>query len=109
VLLNVFSNLISNANRYTRNGEVTITVRVINKTAEFEEGFIAVTVNDTGMGIKPERLENIFKRGVSDKGSGLGLYICKTAIEAQGGNIFINSDYGKGTKVTFTIPLEDEE
>jgi signal transduction histidine kinase len=76
VLLHVLSNLLSNANRHTRDGKISI-------KATADEDTVTVTVTDTGTGIKPDMLPKIFERGVSDGGMGLGLSICKTAIEAH--------------------------
>jgi len=98
MLLHVLSNLLSNANRYTRGGEITI-------TAAESDGLIIVKVIDNGSGIKPEVLPHIFQRGVSDSGTGLGLSICKSAIESHGGNIEIESEINVGTTVIFTIPI----
>ena len=116
LLLNIFSNLLSNANRYTRGGDITIKATVIGTNQSAQSGhrdaskaqqFISIEISDTGTGIKPGMLPNVFDRGVSETGTGLGLSICKTAIETQGGTIDIKSKYGKGTSVTFTIPVFD--
>jgi len=113
MLLHVLSNLLSNANRYTRNGNITISAGVgsVNDSQKKGSQFVIVNVKDTGAGIKPEFLPNVFKRGVSDSGTGLGLPICKNAIEAHGGLIGIESVQGKGTTVWFAIPtyVPDEE
>lgn len=101
MLLHVMLNLLSNANRYTRDGEIAI--KVLPKS-----GAVHVIVEDNGSGVKPELLDTIFERGVSDKGTGLGLSICKTAVEAHGGTIMIESEYGRGTAVTFTLPIYKE-
>jgi len=98
MLLLVLSNLFTNANRHTRNGEILI--RAVEKG-----GSITVSVKDSGSGIKPELLPHVFERGTSDSGTGLGLSICQTAVEAHGGEILINSDYGHGTEVVFTLPV----
>ena len=66
---------------------------------------VTVTVSDNGEGVKPELLPHIFERGVSDGGTGLGLPICKEVIDAHNGKIFIESEYGMGTAVTFTLPV----
>jgi len=107
-LLNVFSNLISNANRHTRNGEIVISAQEALSNMSPEEGkqYVIVTVSDTGAGIKPAVLSRIFNRGKSDTGSsGLGLSICKEAIETYGGSINVESEEGIGTKVFFTVPV----
>jgi len=104
MLLLVLSNLFSNANRYTRGGNIAMISRA-------DKDMVIVTVLDDGMGIEPELLPRVFERGVSDSGTGLGLAICKTAIESHNGTITIESEYGKGTAVTFTLPVykPDEE
>ena len=98
MLLQVLSNLLSNANRHTRNGKISI-------SAVEEGGMIAITVQDSGTGINPEILPRIFERGVSEGGTGLGIPICKDAVEAHGGSISIKSEYRQGTAITFTLPL----
>jgi len=102
MLLHILSNLISNANRYTKDGKISV-------RASETGGAVTVTVRDSGMGIKPEMLPHIFDRGISDGGTGFGLSICKSAIEAHGGTISIKSEYGHGTEVTFTIPIQMNE
>jgi len=98
MLMHVLSNLLSNANRHARGGEINI-------KAEVNDSVIAVTVRDSGDGIKPELIPHVFERGVSDGGTGLGLSICKTAIEAHNGAISVKSEYGDGAAVTFTLPI----
>jgi len=103
MLLHVIANILSNANRYTRDGEIII-------QAQKRKGEVAVTIKDNGQGVAPEILPRIFERGVSDRGTGLGLSICKTAIEEiHNGTILVESEYGKGTAVTFTLPVCDIE
>ncbi|MCL2013498.1 MAG: sensor histidine kinase [Oscillospiraceae bacterium] len=95
----VIANLLTNAAEHTKNGQISV-------TADFDDEYITVRVTDTGEGISPEVLPNVFERGVSGKGStGYGLYICKTIIEAHGGLIKADSEPGKGTTVTFTVPV----
>ena len=98
MLLLVLSNLFTNANRHTRNGEILI--RAVEKNDS-----VNVLVKDSGTGIEPDMLPHVFKRGISDSGTGLGLSICKTAIEAHGGDISIKSEQGFGTEVFFTLPI----
>jgi len=98
MLLHVLSNLISNANRHTHNGKITI-------CAAKENGIITVKLKDTGSGVDPGLMPNIFERGVTSSGTGLGLHICKSTIEAHGGTISIESDYGHSTEVTFALPV----
>jgi len=102
MLLHVMSNLLSNANRHTRNGDVSIVARcVVGK----KRPDILVSVADNGEGVKPDILSSVFERGVSESGTGLGLSICLTALEAHDGAIGIESEPGKGTTVWFTIPI----
>lgn len=99
-------NLLSNSIDCTQDGDITIAVTA-------EEGYITVRVHDTGEGVPPEILPRIFERGVSGKGGkGYGLSICKTIVEAHGGEINMESVIGRGATVTFTIPVyggQDEE
>jgi PAS domain S-box-containing protein len=98
----VFHNLISNAFRYTpRDGEITITVKETDGRCE-------IRVNDTGYGIPETQLGNIFKKFTQVKGerrgTGLGLYIVKSIVEAHGSGISVESNVGKGTSFIFTLP-----
>jgi len=110
ILLHVLSNLLSNANRYTRNGDIKISAGVgtMDNGSGADAQVLNVLVSDNGTGIAPEILPDVFKRGVSDAGTGLGLSICKNAVEAHGGTIMIESVFGEGTVVWFTIPVYDE-
>jgi len=99
----VISNLIINALRHTRNGEVKI-------SAEQRDSHMAVSVSDTGSGIPAEYLPHIFEKFVQVPdapigGAGLGLTISKSIIEAHGGQISVQSQVGRGTTFTFTLPL----
>lgn len=94
-------NLIINANRHTKGG--TIYLRVVDD--DFNSEFVNLTVRDTGDGIDPKLMTDLFQRGVSgDNSSGLGLSICKEIIEEHGGKIWIESEIGKGTVVFLTLP-----
>lgn len=101
----VLNNLIINASEYTQeNGEIIIKV-------EEKDQFLQVSVSDNGWGIPKEDLEKIFDEYISSAkkfrkvGSGLGLYICKRIIEEHNGEIFVNSEEGKGSEFIFTLPL----
>ncbi len=99
----VISNLLSNAIRYSDKG--TIMVHAENGGRE-----IRCSVTDQGRGVPRQHLERIFDRffqsSKSSKGSGLGLAIAKAWVEAHGGKIWAESEgEGKGTKVTFTLPI----
>ena len=100
----VIVNLVENAVRFTRNGRVSV-------RAESGEGFVAVTVEDTGIGMPAEQALRIFDRfytGEKSTGTGLGLHICKRVIEAHGGSISVRSEEGSGTAVSFTLPVCEE-
>lgn len=95
----VIANLFSNGLEHTKNGRITV-------AADFDDEYITVRIADTGEGVPPDILPNVFERGVSGRGgTGYGLYICRTVVEAHGGTIEIESEPGKGCAVTFTIPV----
>lgn len=104
-LLQVLLNLVSNAVKHTEGGSVALAARA-------EENAVAVTVRDTGEGIAPELLPNLFQRYPKNRaagGNGLGLYICAQIVEAHGGRITVESKAGEGTAVRFTIPVMEQE
>ncbi|HBA54236.1 MAG TPA: HAMP domain-containing histidine kinase [Syntrophorhabdus aromaticivorans] len=103
----VFSNLLSNALRYTdAGGEITI-------SAAADEAWVIFEVRDTGRGIPPEHLNTVFERffRVPDQGketgAGLGLAIVKEIVEAHGGTVSAQSSEGKGSAFTFTLRRAD--
>lgn len=102
----VFDNLLGNAIKFSPNGgEITI------QLADAGE-MVQVAISDTGIGIPPDQLERIFERfyqvdgSVTRKygGAGLGLAIVKRIVEAHGGRIWANSELGRGSTFTFTLP-----
>jgi NtrC-family two-component system sensor histidine kinase KinB len=99
----VISNLVINALRHTKRGEIKI-------SAEPRNSDLAISVSDTGTGIPAEYLPHIFDKfvQVADApvgGAGLGLTIAKSIVEAHGGQISVQSQVGHGTTFTFTLPL----
>ena len=106
-LVQVFSNLISNALKHTANGSITYGYRLVNDGQDVE-----FYVSDTGSGISPEDLPNIFETYVSkdaetmQNGYGLGLPLSKIIIEKMGGTISVNSELGKGSTFTFILPFD---
>jgi len=122
MLLHVLSNLLTNANRYTRNGEIVISAGVADKdadgTGDEETGcdgqpgekkqYVWFSVRDNGEGVKSELLQHVFERGVTDGGTGLGLALCKADVEAHDGTISIQSEYGSGAEVTVSLPAYSE-
>ncbi len=102
----VFSNLISNALKHTSKGSITYGYRLINDGTEVE-----FFVSDTGSGIAPEDLNNIFGTYVSrdaenQNGYGLGLALCKTIVEKMDGTISVQSKLGEGSTFRFVLPFE---
>jgi PAS domain S-box-containing protein len=101
----VISNLVINALRHTKQGQIKI-------SAEVRDGHVAVSISDTGSGIPSEYLPHIFDKFVQvpdtpTGGAGLGLTISKSIVEAHGGQISVQSQVGRGTTFTFTLPLAD--
>lgn len=101
----VLSNLIGNALRYSpRRGMVKV---CLTESVVGGEGSVLVSVEDNGPGIASDDLPRIFDRFYksSDSGGmGLGLSIAKYLVEAHGGRISAESDFGKGTRISFTLP-----
>ncbi len=103
-------NLIDNALAHTHQGG-TVTV-----SGRREDGYVAVSVADTGEGIPAEELPNIFERFYRvDKsraratgGHGLGLTITRRLVEAHGGRVSVESELGKGSRFTFTLPVSPD-
>lgn len=106
-ILQVMTNLVNNAIKFTNKGKITIGYKVqLN-------GDIRFFVKDTGIGIAKERHKEIFQRFVQVKnddtihlkGTGLGLPICKSLVEMMGGQIDLKSEPGVGSEFSFTIPV----
>src|SRR5215217_6098986 len=101
----VLTNLLSNALRYTpRGGEVTVG---LTESSRDSESAITISVEDNGPGIEAAALAHIFDRFYksSDSGGmGLGLSIAKYLVEAHGGKIWVESEVGTGTTISFSLP-----
>ena len=101
----VFRNLIINANKFTKNGTITL-------AAEETGNMIVVSVRDTGIGITDEHREKMFSWGHrsstigtgGERGSGFGLLVCKEFVERNGGQMWFTSEPGKGSKFYFSLP-----
>jgi PAS domain S-box-containing protein len=110
-LRQVFFNLLSNASKFTPDGGK------IRVGALQEDGFCQVTVSDNGIGIKKEDLKQIFEPFYQAdnlatrerRGTGLGLTLVKEIVEMHGGQIRVESNYGKGSNFVFTLPLVTAE
>ncbi len=104
----IMLNLLSNAIKFTEKGVVTVSAREM----EDPGGEIAITVADQGIGIAPEDRERIFEsfqriEGAPSRarvGTGLGLSITRKLVELHGGRMWVESEPGKGSRFTFTIP-----
>ena len=101
----VLKNILSNAVKYFPDGGL------IKITGEMEDDRFQVTVEDQGKGMTPEQVERVFEKfyrvdasNTAVEGTGLGMTIIKYLVEAHGGEVFVESEYGKGTIVRFTIP-----
>jgi PAS domain S-box-containing protein len=108
----IISNLIGNAIKFTEKGEVRLTITL--NTLSKNPGNILFSVSDTGIGVASENLDKLFKpfsqadTSITRRfgGSGLGLLICKKLVEQMKGNIWVESELGKGTTFNFTLDLE---
>ena len=108
----VLLNLLSNAIKFTDRGEVALMAERVSVGSAGGESPITFRVSDTGMGIKPEDLTTLFQpfrqldSGLSrnHEGTGLGLAICRRLVELMGGEIHAESEWGKGSVFSFTLP-----
>ena len=101
-IFEVISNLLSNAVKFTKEGRITI-------NAEKKDNQVLVSIKDTGLGIQPELMPKLFSKYVTNSplGTGVGLFISKSIIEAHGGKIWAENNLdGKGATFTFRLPLE---
>nr|WP_282098671.1 ATP-binding protein [Qipengyuania xiamenensis] len=103
-------NLLGNAVKFTERGEVALKV-------DYEPGELVLTVEDSGIGIAPKRLKNIFDPFVQEEasttrrygGTGLGLSISRQLAELLGGSLDANSTPGVGSRFTLRLPFETAE
>jgi signal transduction histidine kinase len=106
----VISNLLNNAVKFTpkeEGGTISVILEVKNKNDNYDEKVI-VRIKDTGIGIAPEIMPRLFTKFAtkSEKGTGLGLFISKSIVEAHGGRIWAeNNTDGKGATFCFSLPL----
>ncbi|MEI8175654.1 MAG: ATP-binding protein [Candidatus Omnitrophota bacterium] len=105
-VVQILSNLISNAVKFTKKGSIEVRLEVKGK-------MIVCSVSDTGIGIKSKDMGDLFKKfkqvgrfaGSQDGGTGLGLAICKDLVKLVNGKIYLERRYGKGSTFKFTLPL----
>lgn len=106
-LRRILVNLVSNAIKFTSKGG-QVAVRAVR-----EDGAVRISVSDTGVGIAPEDVKLLFDKYEQarsratrgEKGTGLGLYITKQLVELHGGEIKVESELGKGSTFSFTLPV----
>ena len=107
-LRQILLNLVSNAVKYTKEGQITI-------SAHHQEDILQISVQDTGIGVAPEDKDLIFESfhqaetGFNELGTGLGLPIAKHFVEAHGGEIWLESQVGIGTVFYVKLPLKTEK
>ena len=106
MITTIIRNLISNGLKFTKSGgEITV-------SAKKEKGKTIITVADTGIGIPKNIISTLFKMTdvlstdgtANEKGTGIGLLICKEFVDKHGGNIWVESELNVGTKFSFSIP-----
>ncbi|RMG74975.1 MAG: sensor histidine kinase, partial [Chloroflexi bacterium] len=122
-MIQVMTNFVSNAHKYSPPG-ATITIsanvkpRYINEKGKLIGDVMHVIIADTGIGLSEEDLKRIFRENYfrsenelarQQKGTGLGMMIAKRLIEGHGGEVWVESELGKGSKFQFVIPLATEE
>ncbi len=103
----VLLNLLGNAAKYTNEGSITL------RMAQNEDEFVQISVIDTGIGIKPDDFDRIFEEfqqteeafALRKVGTGLGLSISKKFVELHGGQMWVESKYGRGSVFHFTLPI----
>ena len=102
----VLLNLLDNAVKFTKGGHITVTI-----ANDKDKNQLSVSVKDTGVGVHPQMIPRLFTKFASKSsgGTGLGLFISKSIIEAHGGNIwFQENSSDRGSTFGFTIPLQEE-
>ena len=108
-LIQVISNVMNDAIKFTNDGTITVTIKVKKKgVGKEEDPEIIVSIKGPGSGIDREMMPKLFSKFAtkSHRGSGLGLYVSQNIVEAHGAKIWgENNKYGKGATFTFTLPF----
>lgn len=107
----VIRNLVSNALKFTPDGKTVVV------TANTIGNFVEISVSDTGLGMKPDIVSKLFKLDqhvttlgtTGEKGSGLGLILCKELVEKNGGKIGVESELNIGSRFFFTLPVYSDQ
>ncbi len=110
-VLTILRNLLNNAIKFTHPGGK------VKVSAAIAGGMMEIAISDTGIGISPENIQKLFKLGENfktegtqkEKGTGLGLLLCKEFVEKNGGSILAESQVGKGSRFVFTLPVFPDE
>lgn len=108
----IVNNLISNSVKYTHDGKISV---VAKSEPMDHQSLVSIIIEDTGIGMKPEVVEQIFKRFYTTDysgelaGTGLGLSICRLIVEAMDGTLEVDSKEGVGTKMILTLELDNDE
>jgi PAS domain S-box-containing protein len=108
-LRQILTNLVQNALKFTRAGQVAVRARIF----EDDHNFVVIEVEDTGCGLQADAVEKIFERlyqipspsEAGRKGLGIGLFICRELVKRQGGNIWVKSEPSRGSCFRFTLPV----
>ena len=103
----VITNLVENATKFSAEGSPIVV------EGKFDVGNVIISVEDSGIGMTPEVVAKLFDKFYQaqavvegkTQGTGLGLTICKGIVEAHGGKIWVESQQGKGSKFSFSIPV----
>jgi two-component system, OmpR family, sensor histidine kinase VicK len=103
----VISNLLSNAIKFTQKGMISISLERKKDDNDNNKDYVVISVKDNGQGIHPEIMPKLFSKfaTTSKTGTGLGLFISKSIVEAHGGRIWAkNNTHGKGATFAFSLP-----
>ena len=104
-------NLMTNSVKFTFQGFIKISASLTHNN---KKTFVEFSIEDTGIGIKDEDQAKLFKlfgmasgnRGINPNGCGIGLTVCQKFIESLGGSISLESEFEKGTKISFKLPIQ---
>lgn len=110
-LRQILINLLGNAIKFTEKGEISLSLKVENVEPNRQKLFFEVS--DTGIGMSPEFIDKVFEQFSQEEssstrsygGTGLGMAISKDLVEKMGGEIFVKSEKGKGTSISFNVTL----